>query len=89
VLIYKCTEELYTTLKGETNMKHRETVADRVRVYLYKNRITQKELAEQIGMNKNTLSAKLNQKIKISVDELEQMCGVLGCDPNEFMRRAS
>jgi len=44
--------------------------------------ITQEQLAKEIGMNKATLSAKLNNKFQFKGDEMDSICRVLDI-PNE------
>lgn len=40
--------------------------------------LTQKKLAEMIGVSKNTISAKINNKSSFNTDEIERICRVLG-----------
>ena len=40
--------------------------------------LTQKKLAEMIGISKNTISAKMNNKSSLDTDEIERICRVLG-----------
>ena len=40
--------------------------------------LTQKKLAEMIGVSKNTISAKMNNKSSFDTDEIERICRVLG-----------
>lgn len=40
--------------------------------------LTQKKLAEMIGISKNTISAKMNNKSSFDTDEIERICRVLG-----------
>lgn len=40
--------------------------------------LTQKKLAEMIGVSKNTISAKINNKSSFDTDEIERICRVLG-----------
>lgn len=62
------------------------TPADRIRDYLRKNGIKQKFVAEKIGMNVRTLSSKLNKHVRLNVDDIEKICGVLNCSPNTFLK---
>ncbi len=38
---------------------------------------TQKSLAKEIGMSKNTLNSKINGKIPFNTDEIERICSCL------------
>ena len=40
--------------------------------------LTQKKLAEMIGISKNTISAKMNNKSSFDTDEIKRICRVLG-----------
>ena len=44
--------------------------------------ITQEQLATEIGMNKATLSTKLNNKFQFKAEEMDAICKVLDI-PNE------
>ena len=44
----------------------------------------QNTLAERLNMSKNTLSAKLNGKTKISVDEACEMCKILNIEGTQL-----
>ena len=43
--------------------------------------MSQIQLAKAIGMNKNTLSAKINGKATFNVDEVMEICKTLGFSP--------
>ena len=43
---------------------------------------TQKSLAQEIGMAKNTLCTKINDKTKFSTDEVVLICDILGIKDN-------
>jgi DNA-binding helix-turn-helix protein len=43
---------------------------------------TQKSLAQEIGMAKNTLCNKINDKTKFSTDEVVLICDILGIKDN-------
>lgn len=45
---------------------------------------TQEEFAEEIGMNKATLSTKLNNKSEFSQYEIKKMCDKLNIPANEI-----
>jgi len=40
--------------------------------------VTQKELAEALSVSENTISAKLNGKSRLYLDEIEKLCSFLG-----------
>lgn len=46
--------------------------------------MTHKELSQKIGISKNTLSSKVNNKVPFNVNEIDRICQVLGItDDNE------
>lgn len=46
--------------------------------------LTQEQLANEIGINKATLSAKLNNKFSFNSDEMDAICRVLDISPEEI-----
>lgn len=46
--------------------------------------LTQEQLAKEIGVNKATLSAKLNNKFNFNTDEMDAICEVLDISPEEI-----
>lgn len=46
--------------------------------------ITQEQLAAEIGMNKATLSAKLNNKFQFKGDEMDAICKALDISNDEI-----
>lgn len=40
--------------------------------------MTHKELSQKIGISKNTLSSKVNNKVPFNVNEIDRICQVLG-----------
>lgn len=46
--------------------------------------ITQKALAEKIGVSKNTISSRLKGKSKFNTEEIKHICSVLEIIDNEF-----
>lgn len=56
----------------------------RLKGHIASNGYTQRTLAVAIGINKNTLNAKLNRKQEFNADEIIRICDVLGiADPIE------
>ena len=45
--------------------------------------MSQIQLAKAIGMNKNTLSAKINGKATFNVDEVMEICKTLGIQSDQ------
>lgn len=46
--------------------------------------MTQKQVASQMGISKNTFSAKINGKSYFDTDQAEKICGIIGItDPAE------
>ena len=62
------------------------TPADRILKHLKDNGIKQTYLAEKTGIRVQTLNNKLHNYFKFSTDEIERVCGVLGCKPNDFLK---
>lgn len=52
--------------------------ANKLRGKMAENGYTQEKLALQIGVSTNTLSRKINRKIKFKVDEAVNICTALG-----------
>lgn len=59
-------------------------VYERVAREIRKRKITQKAVAEDIGMSQGKLSLTLSGKRKMSPEELFVFCRYLDCDPNYF-----
>lgn len=49
---------------------------------------TQKDLAECLGVQTNTLSIKLSGKRKLNVDEISNICEYLKTEPNYLFSKA-
>lgn len=62
-----------------------KTPAEKISAFLADNGIKQNFLARKTGIKPQTLSAKLNGTTKLSLDDLELICGVLGKKPNDFI----
>lgn len=60
-------------------------VQSRIARYLEEHGIKQRWLAEKLGMTDNQISAILNGKRKMSVDEFARICTAIGKTPNDFM----
>ena len=63
-----------------------QTPADRILKLLEKKGIKQIYLAEKIGMNASTLNGKLQKRFGFSPEEIESICGVLNCTPNNLLK---
>jgi transcriptional regulator with XRE-family HTH domain len=59
--------------------------ADRIKAYIKNHGINQSFICQKTGIDKSSLSAKLNGKSRITADDLELICGTLECSPNEFV----
>ena len=46
--------------------------------------LTQKDIAEALGIQTPTVSQKINNIRPITLDEAEKLCKILGIEPNEF-----
>lgn len=45
--------------------------------------MTQKKLAEQIGMSKNTINSKINGRGKFDTEEIDKICEVLNIESDK------
>lgn len=45
---------------------------------------TQDNFAEQLGINRSSLSQRLNNKIEFTQEEMFKACGILSIPPNEM-----
>lgn len=61
------------------------TANQKILKHLKDNGIKQTFLASKIKMDDATLSRKLNGQIVLTVEDMELICGVLNCTPNDFM----
>lgn len=48
------------------------------------NKITQRQLATKLGVSKNTINAKLNEKVSFNTDEAIKICEILHIDDPEL-----
>ena len=64
-------------------------VTAEIRAEMAKQRITIKDLSEQIGMPRTTLSARLNDHSHFDIGEFDRVSAALGIEPWELMRRAN
>lgn len=62
----------------------KETVAKNLLYYRKKNKITQKQLAEQLGVKHNSISAWENGVNSIDIDTLFQVCKIFGVTVNDM-----
>ena len=46
--------------------------------YMQKRGYTQRKLAKELGMSKNALNNKVNGRSVFTVDEVKEMCSILG-----------
>ena len=59
-----------------------------INLELLKGALSQKQtyVAGQIGWQLNTISRKLNGRIGLSLDDLNQICRTIGREPAEFIK---
>lgn len=62
----------------------KETVAKNLLFYRKKNKITQKQLAERLGVKHNAISAWENGVNSIDIDTLFQVCKIFGVTVNDM-----
>lgn len=62
----------------------KETVAKNLLFYRKKNKITQKQLAEQLGVKHNAISAWENGVNSIDIDTLFRVCKIFGVTVNDM-----
>ena len=62
----------------------KETIAKNLLYYRKKNKITQKELAEQLGVKHNAISAWENGVNSIDIDTLFRICKIFGVTVNDM-----
>lgn len=61
------------------------TPAKRLKDHIKEKGIKQSFISEKTGIDKSTLSAILNGKTKLTVDNLELICWVIDCSPGQFL----
>lgn len=59
-------------------------VCDRLKLYITKNGLKQKVIAEKSGLTENQMSQILKGKRGISADEFEIICNAMNADPNDI-----
>ena len=62
----------------------KETVAKNLLFYRKKNKITQKELADQLGVKHNAISSWENGVNSIDIDTLFKVCKIFGVTVNDM-----
>lgn len=62
----------------------KETVAKNLLYYRKKNKITQKELAEKLGVKHNAISSWENGVNSIDIDTLFRICKIFGVTVNDM-----
>lgn len=67
----------------------KETIAKNLLYYRKKNKITQKELAEQLGVKHNAISAWENGVNSIDIDTLFRVCKIFGVTVNDMYEMTS
>lgn len=67
----------------------KETIAKNLLYYRKKNKITQKELAEQLGVKHNAISAWENGVNSIDIDTLFRICKIFGVTVNDMYGMSS
>lgn len=68
-------------------MKLRELVATNLRRLRQENSLSQEELADRAGINRNYVGMLEREQHAATIDTLEKLAEVLACDPVEFFRR--
>lgn len=59
-------------------------VCDRLKLYINRNGLKQKNIAEKSGLTENQFSMILNGKRNVSADELEIICNAMNANPNDI-----
>lgn len=67
----------------------KETIAKNLLYYRRKNKITQKALAEQLGVKHNAISAWENGVNSIDIDTLFRVCKIFGVTVNDMYEMES
>lgn len=67
----------------------KETIAKNLLYYRKKNKITQKALAEQLGVRHNAISAWENGVNSIDIDTLFRVCKIFGVTVNDMYEMTS
>ena len=67
----------------------KETIAKNLLYYRKKNKITQKALAEQLGVKHNAISAWENGVNSIDIDTLFRVCKIFGVTVNDMYEMTS
>ena len=68
-------------------MNLREIVAGNLRRLRHANGISQEELADRAGVNRNYVGMLEREEHSATLDMLDKLAKVLGVDPIEFLRR--
>jgi transcriptional regulator with XRE-family HTH domain len=68
-------------------MKLRSTVAKNMRRLRHARRLSQEELADRAGINRNYVGMLEREEHSATIDMLEKLADVLKVDPVEFLRR--
>jgi transcriptional regulator with XRE-family HTH domain len=68
-------------------MSLREIVATNLRRLRHAKSMSQEELADRAGINRNYVGMLEREQHSATVDMLEKLAEVLGADPAEFFRR--
>lgn len=55
----------------------------RLKAIILEKGYTQRTLAERLGINKNTLNSKINGNSQFNIDEVDQICKILGINSAE------
>jgi len=59
-------------------------VCDRLKLYITRNGLKQKVIAEKSGLTENQMSQILKGKRGISADEFEIICNAMNANPNDI-----
>lgn len=62
-------------------------VGERIHTVMWRERVSQADLASVIGVSQSTLSKKLRGKVPITVGELVAIAEALGVEPGDLLPR--
>lgn len=63
-------------------------INDAVAIYIYKPGNNRKKLAEEMGMDRNTLKRKLNGDSEFTMGEFDKLCTIVGAIPSDILSRS-
>ncbi len=60
------------------------SIKDRVAIYLSRTGVTRDELAQQLGITRQSLRSKLDGEVDFKLSEGFALAGILGCSLDDF-----